>query len=182
MLAAVSLNFQQNHFHLFNLTPCFALDAAQLDQHYRALQAQIHPDKFAHRPEAERRVSAQWATHVNAAYQTLRKPLPRARYLLQLHGIDTQEETNTAMPLEFLMQQMEWREAVVDALQARDSVALSALERSLQTESATLAQQLAVKIDTAHDYAAAAELVRKLRFLEKLAEEVMAAWDEMERV
>lgn len=167
-------NFQQDHFQLFGLPQSFAIDATQLDQHYRALQAQVHPDKFAHLSETEQRLAMQHSIQVNEAYQTLRKPLSRARYLLSLQGVDTQEETNTAMPLEFLMEQMEWREAVAEA---RDVEMLDELEARLHRETRALEAQLADKIDAEKNYADAAGLVRKLRFMEKLAEEIHSAYD-----
>ena len=173
-------DFQQDFFELFGLQQCFRIDSTQLEQHFRTLQAQVHPDKFAHLSEAERRVSMQWATRVNEAYQTLRNSVRRARYLLSLHGVDTQEETNTAMPAAFLMQQMEWREAIEEAQQTADEDALTELETRLQHEIREHQQQLAVKIDDEHDYEAAAEAVRKLKFLEKLAEEIASAFDAIE--
>ena len=172
-----NFDFQQNHFQLFGLAQSFQVDMAQLEQQYRALQALVHPDKSAHLPDSEQRLAMQRATLVNEAYQTLRSPIRRARYLLSLYGVDTQEETNTAMPLDFLMAQMEWREAVVEAQQARDIMALSELETRLSHETRGLEAQLAVKIDTEKNYAEAAGLVRKLRFMEKLAEEIHAAYD-----
>lgn len=162
---------------MFGIPERYQLDSTRLEQHYRTLQSQVHPDKFAHLSEAEQRVSMQYSTRVNEAYQTLRSPIKRARYLLTLHGVDTQEETNTAMPLDFLMQQMEWREAIEEAQHAKDSTALEEMEMRLQHEMHELQKQLAVKMDTEHDYQAAAGMVRKLRFMEKLAEEVISAFE-----
>ncbi|HLY96675.1 MAG TPA: Fe-S protein assembly co-chaperone HscB [Sideroxyarcus sp.] len=175
-----SADFQQDFFRLFHLSPRFQIDSATLEQGYLALQEQVHPDKFSHLSEAERRLSVQWATRVNEGYQTLRNPLDRARYLLSLHGVDTQEDSNTAMPAEFLMQQMEWREALEESKQAKDSAALEELEQRVQHEARLLQQQLAIDIDDKHDYAAASGIVRKLKFLEKLAEEIGSAFDELD--
>jgi molecular chaperone HscB len=175
-----SADFQQDYFRLFSIPSCFQIDSAALEQSYRALQAQVHPDKFTHLSDAERRLSMQWATRVNEGYQTLRNPLKRARYLLTLHGVDTQEESNTAMPLDFLMQQMEWREALEEAKQAKDNAALEELEQRMQHEVRILQQQLAVDIDDTREYAAASGIVRKLKFLEKLAEEIGSAFDELD--
>jgi molecular chaperone HscB len=122
-------------------------------------------------------MSMQWATRVNEAYQTLRRPIARARYLLSLHGVDTQEETNTAMPMDFLMDQMEWREAIEEAQQACATDQLDKLEARLQHEVRLLQELLAVKIDDEQSYVAAAEGVRKLKFFEKLAEEIASAFD-----
>ncbi len=175
-------HFQQDFFQLLSLPARFQMDSALLDQHYRALQAQVHPDKYAHLSDAEKRLSMQWATRVNEAYQTLRSPLSRGRYLLMLRGVDTQEETNTAMPVDFLMEQMEWREAVEEAARQSDVDALDALERRLQSDTRSLQQQLALQLDDENHYnlAAAAGTVRKLRFLEKLAEEIASAFDEID--
>lgn len=172
-----SFDFQKNYFQLFGLAQSYRLDNSQLEQQYRELQNLVHPDKHAHATDVEQRVAMQRATLVNEAYQTLRNPLRRARYLLILQGIDTQEETNTAMPPDFLMEQMEWREAVIEAQQACDMAALTELETRLHRVTTELETMLSVKIDADKNYSAAAELVRKLRFLEKLAEEIHAAYD-----
>jgi molecular chaperone HscB len=121
------MEFAANHFDLFGLPPRYALDASRLERGYRDLQSRVHPDRFAASPEAERRVAMQWAARANEAYRTLRDPIGRARYLLSLKGYDTGEETNTAMPPDFLMQQMEWREAVAQAREASDAPELRSL-------------------------------------------------------
>ncbi len=175
-----AFDFQKNFFQLFGLPEHYRIDRADLSQRYRKLQNEVHPDKFADRPEAERRLSMQWTTQINQAYQTLGNPVQRGRYLLAQHGVDTQEETNTAMPVDFLMQQMEWREAIEEARLARDPVALEAMEARLLHEMRGLEEQLAAKIDDLADYRAAAGDVRKLRFLEKLAEEIASAIDGMD--
>ena len=169
--------FQRNFFQLFGLPEHYRLDNAQLDQKFHALQMQVHPDKFAHLPESERRLSMQWATRVNEAYQALRSPIARARYLLALHGVDTQEESNTAMPMDFLVGQLEWREAVEDARRAGDTGQLNKLEARLRHEMRELEAQLAARIDDSCEYAAAAGDVRKLKFMEKLAEDIASAFD-----
>jgi molecular chaperone HscB len=175
-----SADFQQDFFRLFKLSTRFQIDNAALEQGYLALQELVHPDKSSHLPEAERRLSMQWATRVNEAYQTLRNPLNRARYLLSLHGVDTQEDSNTSMPVDFLMQQMEWREALEETRQAQDGAALEELEQRVQHEVRQLQQQLAIAIDDAHDYEAASGIVRKLKFLEKLGEDIGSAYDELD--
>ena len=173
-------DFQQDFFRLFKLSLGFQIDGATLEQNYRALQAQVHPDKSAHLSDAERRLSMQWATRVNEGYQTLKNPLNRARYLLSLHGVDTQEESNTAMPVDFLMQQIEWREGLDAARQKKDSAVLEEMEQRMQSEMRNLQQQLAIDIDETRDYTAASGIVRKLKFLEKFAEEIGTAYDELD--
>lgn len=176
----INADFQQDYFYLFNLPLRFQLDSNALEQHYRTLQTQVHPDKFSHLSQAEQRLSMQWATRVNEAYQTLRSPLARGRYLLSLHGVDTQEDTNTAMPLDFLMQQMELREALEAARQNKDMAALDEMEAQVKQTVSELQQQLALALDEKQDYATASGLVRKLKFMEKVAEEIGAAFDELD--
>ena len=110
----------------------------------------------------------------------MRKPVARARYLLSLAGVDTQEETNTAMPAEFLMQQMDWREAVADARARRDVDALEGVLGDLRLAERDMQRQLADALDGTPNHPLAAQLVRKLRFIEKLADEIGAAQEALE--
>jgi molecular chaperone HscB len=169
--------FGRNHYDLLGMPTAFAVDADRLERSYRDLQSQVHPDRFAAGSEAERRVAMQWATRANEAYRTLRDPVDRARYLLGLKGYDTGEETNTAMPPDFLMQQMEWRETVADARASRDSRRLHGLRDEIADARAEMLERLARAIDADANYEAGCSLVRKLRFLEKIEEEIDAALD-----
>ncbi|MGY1488452.1 Fe-S protein assembly co-chaperone HscB [Methylobacillus pratensis] len=165
-------NIQQNHFELFGLPAQFALDMALLDQHYRKLQAEVHPDRFVAASPNERMQSMQWATQANEAYRTLKHPTSRARYLLQLQGVDTDEESNTAMPADFLMLQMEWREAVEEAFGDGDVTALDALLKDMREQAKTLEQTLADTLDRQHAWQEAADIVRKLSFVDKIRSDV----------
>jgi len=166
------LSLSQDHFTLLGLPERYAVDPALLETRYRELQSRVHPDRFAAGSEAERRVAMQWAARANEAYRTLRDPVGRARYLLALKGFDTGEETNTAMPADFLMQQMEWREAVAAASSAHDAPALGALRTDIDRARGEMLQMLARAIDQDANFDAGCSLVRKLRFLEKLGEEI----------
>src|SRR3954470_19436836 len=127
----MSPDFQRNHFELLGLPVAYTVDSTRLERCYRDLQTRVHPDKFAAATEAERRVAMQWATRANEAYRTLRDPLHRARYLLHLKGFDTGEESNTSMPPDFLMQQMEWREAAAEGRAEQDTRGLERLRGEL---------------------------------------------------
>lgn len=170
----------RTYFELFGLPTAFNIDLARLEQAYRQLQTEVHPDRFAAAADAERRKSLQWATHANEAYQTLRNPLNRARYLLRIKGIDTQEESNTAMPADFLMRQMEWREAIEEAQSAADLPSLEVLSRELRQEARNMQQELSELLDATGDYATASETVRKLRFLDKVQAEIDQAIEALE--
>jgi len=170
----------QSHFELFGIEPGFALDRAALDRAYREIQGRIHPDRFAHAGEAERRASMQWTTRVNEAYRVLQDPLERARHLLELNGVDVAFETNTAMPTEFLERQMTLRESLEAASEARDAAALDALRADLAIDRKRVETQLAARIDQEKDFAAAAALVRELKFLERLDMEIESAYEAIE--
>jgi molecular chaperone HscB len=167
----------KNHFELFGLVPAYALDTVHLDRAYRDIQSNVHPDRHAHAGDAERRASMQMATQVNEAYRTLRSPVQRAKYLLGLQGVDVGFETNTAMPHEFLIQQMEWRETLEGA---RDAAALASLEKRLLDEKQMIETQIARCIDASHDYRGASDLVRKLMFLERFGEDLAEAYERLD--
>ena len=166
------MNEGANHFELMGLPVAFAIGADTLERGYRDLQSRVHPDRFASGSGAEKRVAMQWATRANEAYRTLRDPVSRARYLLSLKGFDTGEETNTAMPPDFLMQQMELREAAAEARAARDAHALEGLRLSIAAGREDMVRLLGRALDGDRNYDAGCSLVRKLRFLEKVDEEL----------
>ncbi|MGZ5083197.1 MAG: Fe-S protein assembly co-chaperone HscB [Usitatibacter sp.] len=168
-------DFSRDHFELLGLPARFGVDPAALERGYRGLQSQVHPDRFAAGSEAERRVAMQWATRANEAYRTLRDPLERARYLLQMRGYDTEEESNTSMPADFLMQQMEWREAVDEARDAADVRALRRLGADIGRTRSEMLGMLERALDADANFVAGCSLVRKLRFLEKLEAEIESA-------
>ncbi len=167
----------RNHFELFGLTPAYALDLDHLDRAYRDIQSKVHPDRFVQAGDAERRASMQMTTQVNEAYRTLKSPVQRAKYLLELNGVDVGFETNTAMPPEFLMQQMELREKLEEA---RDVPSLGFLQKNLSEERKKIEILIAGLIDAGHDYKGASEPVRKLMFLEKFGEEIDARYEALE--
>jgi len=176
----MAIDFNQNHFALFGIDPFYGIDSARLDRVYREIQAQVHPDRFAHLAQAEQRLSMQWATRVNEAYRTLKHPLSRAQYLLQLKGIDTLHDGNTAMPAAFLMEQMEWREAVAEAKAAEDAGELEKLHHRLRAEADALYAEIEKDIDRKENYAAAADAVRRMMFVLKLKDEIDESLESLE--
>jgi len=164
------MNLNQNHFELFGLPARFSVDAAALEASYHELQREVHPDRFAAAPDAERRVSMQLATRVNEAYQTLKSPLRRAVYMLQLRGVDPELETNTAMPPEFLVEQISWRERIEAG--SEEPEALLRLRAGLRDESGKIYEKLHGQLDEGRDDEAACETARMLMFYEKLDDEI----------
>jgi molecular chaperone HscB len=162
-----------DHFELFGLPPRFAIDLGELERAYKDVQSRVHPDRFAAGTAAERRVAMQWATRANEAYATLRSPGRRAAYLVERAGVPIEAETNTAMPTAFLMQQMEWREALDEA--RGDAGELARVRATVESERDELLQALERAIDETRDYPQAAALVRQLMFIDRFAGEVATA-------
>lgn len=174
------LDFNRNYFELFGLTPVFRLEREALEDAYRNIQAKIHPDRFANAAEPEQRLAMQWTARVNDAYQTLRQPFERARYLLALHGIHALDDRHTAMPADFLMQQMALREQLDAAKAAKDLEALHRMEAHTRAQLEQLEQQLAVLLDDQHAYTEAAEVLCKYRFMDKLLTEIEQGIEEID--
>jgi molecular chaperone HscB len=163
------MKLDSDDFELFGLPRRFALDRDELDARWRALQAEVHPDRFASEGGAAQRVAMQWAVRVNEAWQRLRNPLKRAAYLCELNGAAIDAENNTAMPGSFLMQQMEWREALDDA---GELPVVEALADDVASHRQHALTALQTTLDERHDWAAAAQQVRALMFVERFADDV----------
>ncbi len=169
-----------NYFELFELNPAFNIDVATLETNFRKIQSESHPDRFVTATSTEKLQSMQLATLANEAYQTLKQPANRAKYLLEQHGITAIADTNTAMPADFLMQQMEWREAMEDAVSEKDIAALETLLLEMRTEAKRLSIELSHLIDEQHDYAAATASTRKLIFIDKVCADILKAIEKLE--
>ena len=168
-------SLQANDFELFELPQQFALDRAQLDDRWKAMQREAHPDRFAAEGAAAQRVAMQWSVRINEGYQRLKDPLKRAAYLCELRGAPVNAESNTAMPPAFLMQQMEWRETLDDT---QDAGALEELADEVAAERRRVQQSLGQLLDEAGDTQAAVGQVRALMFIERFAAEVDAKLDQ----
>lgn len=163
------MRLTDNDFQLFGLPEQQAQERAAIDARWKALQAEVHPDRFAAEGAAAQRVAMQWAMRVNEAYQRLRDPLKRAAYLCELRGAPVQAENNTQMPTAFLMQQMEWREALDDA---DGEAALQALDDDAAQAEATALATVQRLLDDANDAPAAASQVRALMFVQRFRADI----------
>jgi molecular chaperone HscB len=165
----MTFELADNDFVLFGIAPRFAQDRAAIDRQWKTLQTQVHPDRFAAEGAAAQRIAMQWATRVNEAYQRLKDPLARAAYLCELNGHGVNTSPQPPMPVAFLMQQMELREA----LQASHSAqCIEALGDKVAVHRLALQDQLGVQIDDRADWPAAAALVRALMFVTRLAQDI----------
>ena len=159
------MKLEDNDFDLFGLPQRFEQSRIDIDRVWRKLQSEVHPDRFASQGPAAQRVAMQWAVRVNEAYSRLKDPLARATYLCELRGAAIQAEQNTAMPPQFLMQQMEWRERLDDAA---EPAALQALSAEIESATAAMTASLGRSLDLEHDAHAAANTVRSMMFLKRL--------------
>ena len=170
------MNLQSDDFELMGLPRQFALDRAQLDARWKELQKQAHPDRFAAEGAVAQRVAMQWSVRINEAYQRLKHPLKRAAYLCELLGAPVRAEDNTAMPAAFLMQQMEWREALDDAADEADIDRLEWEVASAKREMLQKCEQLLVSAEGAQK---AVQEVRSLMFVERFAQDIDRRRDQL---
>lgn len=168
---------QSNDFELFGLPQRFAQDRAQIDNRWKELQRQAHPDKFADQGAAAQRVAMQWSVRINEAYQRLKDPLKRAAYLCEQSGAPVNAENNTAMPAAFLMQQMQWREQLEDAQGLED---LEIISLQVNQEKRELLQKIERFIDDQQAYQDAVAQVRALMFIERFALDIDQRLDQIE--
>jgi len=159
-----------DYFALFQLKPQFKIDRQALESAYLTVQQKVHPDVHAQASDSDKRVSMQLSALANSAYRTLMNPIQRGLYMCGRNGVDPQLETNTAMPAQFLMQQMEWRETLDDV---RDQPAkLDELYKEVEQTRANLLKEVELAIDGANDFELAAKQLRALLFIDKFSVEL----------
>ena len=160
------MNLQSDDFELFGVPRRFAQERSALDARWKELQREAHPDRHAASGAAAQRQAMQWSVRINEAYQRIKDPMRRAAYLCELHGAPIRAEDNTAMPGDFLMQQMEWREALEEA----DSIGqVEALEAQVRQARRVALERCGDLIDQQQDFAGAARQVRALMFIARFA-------------
>lgn len=162
----------KTHFELFGLQPAFHLPQPDLDDRFRRYQAAVHPDRYAGGSDAERRLALHLAANGNEAYRVLSNATSRAAYLCELNQAPIDAERNTAMPADFLVRQLEWREAIEEVRQQGDRDTTVALAARLAGERNETLAQVRDLIDIRRDYPRAAMLVRQLMFYDKLQSEL----------
>ena len=172
--------FSKNYFEIFEIPIAFDIDQSKVSDVYRELQKDVHPDRFINESEEERRIAMQLTSLINEALKVIEDPLSRAQYLLKLKGIDLEADTDTAMDPEFLMEQMEFREAIAEVRSQDDP--LSELDK--------MAAQLKAKLKELtdlfqHQYAddaldAARDSIRKMQFIIKAQKEVNEISEQLE--
>lgn len=164
----------QNHFELFGLPVSYEVDQAKLAEHYRELQRTVHPDRFANASDQERRLSVQRAAQINEAFQTLKSPIRRARYMLEMRGVEFDDQRETAMDPMFLMEQMELRETLAEIPHSDEGlVKIGRLQDDIQHKVRALTGELVelFKDDSEEAMSRAKANMHKLQFMDKLQQE-----------
>ena len=180
MSATSTRETRVNHFSTFDLAAAFAVDQTQLASRYRDLQAAVHPDRFVNAADAEKRIAMERAVEVNEAFTTLKDPVRRAMHLLFLVNIDGMEEKNSAMPFDFLAEQIEWHEALADAKLKEDEERLEEMSRELTGMLRSLGETFSAAYTGEH-FTVATTLARKMRFVQKLIEEAESALADLDQ-
>jgi molecular chaperone HscB len=169
-----------NFFEIFGLPQKFAVDGAKLAERYRDMQREFHPDRYAHKPEAERNLAVRWASTINQAFDTLKSPLKRAQYLLAEQGLDSTGDSNITNDVSFLMQQMMLREGLSEVRDESDPFSkLEELRGEASTEYQNLQEEFSVLFSD-QQYQEALNSVAKMQFFAKLLNEMDLLEEELD--
>ena len=165
---------ENNFFDLFGIGRSYSLNRHLLRDRFRELQKKFHPDNFASASEHERRLSAQYAALINEAYTTLSDPMQRGKYMLSLHGINIDEEHDTRMDPQFLMQQIELREELDDAQSSIEALSrlLARVDEEFSKREARIGEILDNTSEQESGLDTARHLVRELQFLIRMRSEI----------
>jgi molecular chaperone HscB len=170
----------QNYFALFNLPEQFELDKQMLDTAYHTVQNQVHPDRFIHASESDKRAAMQWASLANDAYQTLRNPVKRAAHLCHIRGFPLDGDFGPAMPSDFIFEQIEWREHLDNARIDKDFEALETMDTRLRERIKEQLTLIEKELNLGH-FAAALQEIRKMMFLQKFGDEINYVFDSLDK-
>lgn len=164
----LSLGRHGDYFAFMGLPHRLNIEAAELERRFRALSRQFHPDFFYNATTAERRASLERSSYLNDAYRTLRDPVTRLQYTLQIEGLAPQgpAEASRQVPPALLEEVFALNEELDEVRDARtagaaDDVWRGRLERARQPiETKRVAheaqlQELSARWDTLADRPAA---------------------------
>lgn len=161
-----------NFFEMFDVPVAYEVDLDKVGQRHRDLQKTVHPDKFVNGSDLEKRISMQKTSLINEAFNTLRQPVDRAIYLLKLKGVDLNLENETTMDADFLMEQIEMREALSDVRSKDDPLSeLDDFSRQIKAKMKSMMDGFSSayengKLDDAREW------IRKMQFMQKAKKEV----------
>lgn len=158
---------QMSPFDIFGIEPKFRIDKEKLEAKYVEIQKKVHPDRFASATETEKRVAQQWATLINDAYQKLTDPVQRGMLLCAMRGCPIDEDSSGNISADFLMDQLERREAIAEAKSEGANDELLTLKKAIEKERADLLEEVGRALDEKSDATLAAEDLKKVMFLNR---------------
>jgi molecular chaperone HscB len=156
----LSISRHGDYFSFFGLPRKLNISASDLDARFRGLSRQFHPDYFFNATPAERRASLERSSYLNDAYRTLKTPITRVEYLLQLEGFAARspQEASKQVPPDLL-------EEVFALNEELDEI------RDLRA-SGTSADQLTSRLENARGPIEAKRVAHEAQL-----EELFAKWD-----
>jgi len=174
------LDFSSDFFEIFSIPVAWDIDLNGLDIRYRALQQEFHPDRYATKPDVEKRLAVQSASLINQAFDTLKSPLKRAQYLLELNSVDASQEAHITTDTGFLMQQIEFRESLSGISEKQDPwVELDRLKTEIEQTYIKLQSEFQ-NFFSENALDLAFNTVAKMQFFSKLLTEIGHIEDEMD--
>ena len=161
-----------NPFALFDLPVAFQVDSALLNERYLALQKSLHPDNFSAASAQEQRLAMQKSAEINDALRILKDPITRADSIIAINtGEAENPEEKSNNDIDFLMQQMEWRETLENIENRKDTDELTAFTQEINQIRHAILSELSTALDTQH-WDIARAITDKLRFIKKLQAEI----------
>lgn len=172
------MNSSQNFFTLLGVPVSSEVDTALLEQKYKLLQAQLHPDRNLDAEQGSNLAAIQQASLLNDAYAALRSPLRRAEHLLQLKGVDTNSYVQADLDQDFLLTQLKLREKLEELQKQANADGLERMLRQMEQEFASKWREFSSQFDRGN-FQSAYQAFRELQFLQKLIEEIREAEDRL---
>ena len=161
-----------NPFALFDLPVAFQVDSALLNERYLALQKSLHPDNFSAASAQEQRLAIQKSAEINDALRILKDPITRADSIIAINTGKTENpEEKSNKDIDFLMQQMEWRETLENIENRQDTDELTAFAKEINQIRHAILSELSTTLD-AQQWDIARAITDKLRFIKKLQAEI----------
>ena len=175
-----TLDLKQSYFALFGLNLQFDIDLDQLHSEQQRLQAIYHPDRFVNASEQEKRLSVQQASWVNEGYDTLFSPVKRARYMLKLSGLESNDESETTSDTAFLMEQIAIREEIDECRSNADPLCCcSHIATKLRTREDQFGAEFVASFSEG-DLEDARLSSRKMQFIQRILDQLMDLQIELE--
>ena len=161
-----------NPFALFDLPVAFQVDSALLNERYLALQKSLHPDNFSAASAQEQRLAIQKSAEINDALRILKDPTTRADSIIAINTGETENpEEKSNKDIDFLMQQMEWRETLENIENRKDTDELTAFTKEIDQIRHAILSELSTAL-AEQQWNVARAMTDKLRFIKKLQTEI----------